>query len=163
MLPFEYEPTHKEDRHEYKSYYFYPPRLDLTIEEYDDWCVTTISNWKEENPELAEKYYFDKIIYWKSPLGHNVEIKKDTKWFMDKIYSVLLKTWDKVNYYRNHLNEVDFLKKIVDRRKKFYRYKTDFKLNIGPNGEDVVENKVLFLNDIKLTDSVEENCDFIDD
>jgi len=163
LLPFEYEPTHKEDRHEYKSYYFYPPRLDLTIEEYDDWCVTTISNWKEENPELAEKYYFDKIIYWKSPLGHNVEIKKDTKWFMDKIYSVLLKTWDKVNYYRNHLNEVDFLKKIVDRRKKFYRYKTDFKLNIGPNGDDVVKNNILFLNDIKLTDSVEENCDFIDD
>ena len=82
---------------------------------------------------------------------------------MNNIYSVLLKTWDKVNYYRNHLNEVDFLKKIVDRRKRFYRYKTDFKLNIGPNGQDVVENKVLFLNDIKLTDSVEENCDFIDD
>ena len=33
LLPFEYEPTHKDDRHEFKSYYFYPPRLDLTMED----------------------------------------------------------------------------------------------------------------------------------
>ena len=165
LLPYKYEPTHKEDRHEFKSQYIYPPRLDLTPEENDNWCIHTISNWKNENPQLAENYYFDKIIYWKLPLCHNVEIKKDMEWFLEKIYSVLIKTWEKVNYYRTHLNEVEFLKKIVDKRKKFYRMKTTFGLNSGPDGQNVIKSKMLFLNDIKLTDSNEDedvDCDFVD-
>ena len=166
LLPYEYEPTHKDDKHEFKSYYFYPPRLDLTIEEYDAWCVHTISNWKEDYPEIAEKYYFDKIIYWNQPMCHNVEIVKDMDWFLEKIYSVLVKTWDKVNYYRTHLNELGFLKKTVEKRKRFYRLNTKFELNTGPDNSDIVKKKLLFLNDIKLTDSNEEedeeNCDFID-
>ena len=36
----------------------------MTQEEYDRWCLEKISNW-QENTEMAEKYYFDKIIYWK--------------------------------------------------------------------------------------------------
>lgn len=165
LLPFKYEPTHPEDRHEFKSQYIYPPRLDLTMEEYDDWCISTISNWKENNPELAENYYFDKVIYWSQPICHNVEIIKDEKWFMNTIYAVLKKTWEKVNYYRTHLNELTFLKKIVDKRKKFYRLNTSFTLNSGPTGRDVVKEKMLFLNDIKLeddADEVNEECDFID-
>ena len=137
----------------------------LTPEEYDNWCIHTISNWKDENPQLAENYYFDKIIYWKLPLCHNVEIKKDMEWFLEKIYSVLIKTWEKVNYYRTHLNEVEFLKKIVDKRKKFYKMKTAFELNLGPDGQNVIKSKMLFLNDIKLTDSNEDedvDCEFVD-
>ena len=165
LLPFEYEPTHSEDRHEFKAQYLYPPRLDLTIEEYDDWAITTISNWKVDNPNLAKDYYFDKIIYWNQPICHNVEIVKDEKWFMDIIYAVLIKTWEKVNYYRTHLNEITFLKKIVEKRKKFYRLNTKIPLNSEPNGRNIIENNVLFLSDIKLNDDsedVEENCDFID-
>ena len=96
---------------------------------------------------------------------HNVEIVKDMDWFLEKIYSVLVKTWDKVNYYRTHLNELGFLKKIVEKRKRFYRLNTKFELNIGPDNSDIVKKKLLFLNDIKLTDSNEEeegDCDFID-
>ncbi len=167
LLPIKYEldPTNKNDCHEFKATFLYPPRLDLTLEEYDIWAVNTIANWKEENPKLAEKYYFDKIIYWKLPMCHNVEIKKEKEWFMEKIYSVLLKTWEQVNYYRTHLNEVEFLKKTVERRKRFYRYNTKFELNSGPDGSDLVKKRVLFLNDIQLSDSndSEENCDFIDD
>tara|TARA_A100001015_G_C14993272_1_gene715005 strand:+ start:333 stop:1808 length:1476 start_codon:yes stop_codon:yes gene_type:complete len=163
LLPFKFEPTHKDDRHEFKSQYLYPPRLDLTTEEYDLWAIERTSNWKEENPHLAENYFFDKVIYWKQTKCHNVEILKYTKWFMDNIYSVLIKTWDKVNYYRSHLNEIEFLKKVVDKRKKFYRLKTEFYLNKGPDNIDIVKNKILFLSDIKLDDNSEdENCDFID-
>ena len=150
--------------HEFKAQFLYPPRLDLTMEEYDIWCVNTISNWKIENPELADNYFFDKIIYWKLPKCHNVEIKKEENWFMNNIYSVLKKTWEKVQYYRTHLNEVEFLKKTVEKRKRFYRYNTKFEINKGPDGNDLVKSKILFLNDIVLTDSndSEENCDFVD-
>ena len=170
FLPYKYklDPANKDDCHEFRAKFIYPPRLDFTLEEYDNWCVTAICNWKIENPEMAETYYFDKIIYWRLPLCHNVEIKKDKEWFMEKIYSVLIKTWELVQYYRTHLNEVEHLKKIVNKRKRFYRYDTKFQLNKGQNGTDLVKNKMLFLNDIKLTDSNEEaggdeeNCDFID-
>ena len=42
--------------------------------------------------------------------------------------------------------------------------KTSFEIEKGPNGLSVVDNNILFLNDIKLTDSNEEDvdCDFID-
>ena len=167
FLPIKYEldKTNKNDCHEFKAKFIYPPRLDFTMEEYDNWCVNKISNWRDENPELVDNYYFDRIIYWKLPMCHNVEIKKDKEWFMEKIYSVLKGTWEKVNYYRTHLNEVEFLKKVVDKRKRFYRYDTKFELNKGPDGTDLIKNKVLFLNDIKLTDSTEddeEDCEFLD-
>jgi hypothetical protein len=167
FLPYKYklDPANKDDCQEFRAKFIYPPRLDFTLEEYDNWCVTAICNWKLDNPEMAETYYFDKIIYWRLPLCHNVEIKKEKEWFMEKIYSVLVKTWDKVQYYRTHLNEVEHLKKIVDKRKRFYRYDTKFQLNEGQGGTDLVKNRVLFLNDIKLTDSNEvneDNCDFID-
>ena len=164
FLPFKYEPTHPEDRHEFKAQFLYPTRLDLTMEEYDEWCVTTISNWREINPSLANDYYFDRIIYWNQPLCHNVEVVKDEKWFMETIYAVLIKTWNKVNYYRTHLNEISFLKKTVEKRKKFYRLNTKFNLQSDPTGQNILEKKTLFLNDIKLTDedSDNEQCDFID-
>ena len=54
----------KNDCHEFKAQFLYPPRLDLTMEEYDNWCVSTISNWKIDNPELADNYYFDKCPSW---------------------------------------------------------------------------------------------------
>jgi len=166
LLPHKYnlDPTNKNDCHEFKATFLYPPRLDLTMEECDNWCVHTISNWKLENPDLADGYYFDKVIYWKLPKCHNVEIKKELDWFMENIYSVLIKTWEKVNYYRTHIKEVEFLKKIADKRKKFYRYNTKFELNKGPDGSNLVERRVLFLNDIQLSENNDndEECDFID-
>ena len=76
----------------------------------------------------------------------------------------LIKTWNKVNYYRTHLNEISFLKKTVEKRKKFYRLNTKFNLQSDPTGQNILEKKTLFLNDIKLTDedSDNEQCDFID-
>ena len=166
LLPHKYDldPTNSNDCHEFKAKFLYPPRLDLTMEEYDYWCVNTISNWKIENPKLADNYFFDKIIYWKLPKCHNVEIKKEEEWFINNIYSVIKETWKKVQYYRTHLNEVEFLKKIVDKRKRFYRYNTKFEINKGPDGNNIVKSKILFLNDIKLTDSNDSdgNCDFVD-
>ena len=64
---------------------------------------------------------------------------------MEKVYSILIKTWNKVNYYRTHLKEVEFLKKIAEKRKRFYRLKTTFKLNTGPDGSNLVERNILFM------------------
>ena len=170
--PRVWEPEFEGDLREWKSTYLYPPRLDMTISEYDDWIVKTTSNWISEFPDLYEKYYFDKVIYWKLPMSHNVPIYRDKKWFQD-ILPVVKYTWKKVDYYRTHLDELDFIKKIADKRKAFYRFKTSFELFKIPKEEiNIIDHNILFLND--LNDTIkkfhkeetgidESSCDFLDD
>jgi|SaaInlStandDraft_6_1057023.scaffolds.fasta_scaffold00811_17 putative phage-type endonuclease len=138
FLPKVYEPSHEQDKHEYKSHYIYPPRLDMIQEEYDRWCLETISNWYIYNPELAENYYFDKIIYWKIPKSHNVKITRDIEWF-NSIYPILVDTWKKVNYYRDNEDKLPKLQQIADSRRKFYRMNTNFKINNFKYGELFIE------------------------
>ncbi len=165
FLPKVYVPTHDEDEHQFKSKYIYPPRLDMSQSEYDEWCLITISNWYLKDPEMAKDYYFDKIIYWKIPESHNVTIKRDKKWF-ENCYPILQETWKKVCYYRENLEELPPLQEIADKRKKFYRLNTKFKVNNFEEGE-----KFLSLNSnskpkkFESTKPVKSNveCDFIDD
>lgn len=165
LLPKVYEPRFDDDKPEYTGHHLYPPRLDLTVEEYDEWAIETISNWQIKNPELAEKFYFDKIIYWYVPNAHNVEIKRNRKWF-NHIYPILEKTWKKVLYYRAHPDDIDFLFDEGEKRKRFYRLKTKFELN-----NYLADKKVLFLDDIPLENPVDAvgvnfknvDCDFLDD
>lgn len=139
FLPKEYEPTHDEDKHEYKSTYIYPPRLDMTQEEYDKWCLEKISNWMKDK-EMADKYYFDKIIYWKIPKSHNVKIVRDKEWFQN-IYPILVETWDKVLHCRENPDEVEKLQKIADKRKKFYKLNTNYKKNYFQNKDFLYPQK----------------------
>jgi putative phage-type endonuclease len=159
LLPKKYEPRFEEDKPEYTGYHLYPDRLDLTIEEYDNWAIETISNWQTKSPDLAQKFYFDKIIYWYVPNAHNVEVKRDRVW-MNHVFPILEKTWQQVEYYKSHPNELDRLYDIGMKRKKFYRLKTKFEIN-----NNLVEKKILFLDDIPLddTESDDIDCDFLDD
>ena len=158
LLPikFKLDPTNSQDCQEFKAVFIYPPRLDMTPEQYDAWAIDEISHWKTRNPQWADNYYMDKIIYWHVPMGHNVEILKREKWFLDNIYTVLLRTWERVTYYRSHLNEVEFLKRIVTKRKRYIRYKSNFYVNTTPDGSNIFEKKILFLNDIKLDEDSDE-------
>ena len=171
--PRKWEPEFDGDLREWKSTYLYPPRLDMTTSEYDDWIVKTTSNWIIDYPELYEKYYFDKVIYWKLPMAHNVPIYRDRKWFQN-ILPVVVYTWKKVDYYRKHPEELDFIRKIAEKRKSYYRFKTDFELfKIPKLNIDILENNILFLNDInsgienignkKEQDVDEFSCEFLDD
>jgi putative phage-type endonuclease len=154
FLPKKYEPTHDEDKHEYKSTYIYPPRLDMSMEEYDSWVLRTLSSWYTDNPQMAEDYYFDKVLYWKIPKSHNVTIHRDQVWFQS-IYPVLLQTWKKVQYYRNNPLELKKVREISAKRKKFYRMNTKF---------EVTNKRVCYEENKKKTTDSEEffDCDFVD-
>lgn len=149
---------------EWDSKYIYPSRLDLTVEEYDAWVLETLGNWKEKNPEMAKDFVFDKVIYWKCPQTHNVLIKRDKKWFQEKL-PILKKFWDRVAEYRN---DEKMLKKLIEdyeksKKKKWFRYNTE--LNIV--SKEFTKNKELFLEDnwrdAFCSDSDEDECDgFLD-
>ena len=121
----------------------------MNEQEYDSWLTKTMS---EDHPEL-EDYYFDKIIYWKLEESHNITIKKDNM-FIKNILPILNDTWSKVIYYRNNLNKLSELKKIIDKRKKYIKFNTKIH-----NNNNLVNNKIKFL-DFLLTQK--NNEDFID-
>lgn len=186
FLPKQWEPEFEGDNIEWKSKFIYPPRLDMNIIDYDTWVVSTLSNWINENPELSNNFYFEKVIYWKLESSHNVLIKRDHD-FMNNILPVLEKTWDKVLYYRQNLNKLDELKEIIEKRKKYKKYETEITVNnnyliknkfnflydtvkinkdINKNNKDINKNNNLENNNFKNNNlennNLENNCDFID-
>lgn len=164
LLPFEFTPEegNKEDRRYFKSHYLYPPRLDMTTEEYDAWSLNLINTWQTDYPELTEKYYFDKIIYWKIPNSHNVEIKRDRQWFKD-IYPVLEETWRNVQHIRQHPELLPEIKELAKKRKNFYwsmyRFNNNFKPFIMPGDDDinVNTNQIPFLSKQKMDELNKQN------
>jgi len=82
--------------------------------------LTNIDQYKKLYPELAKDYYFNRIIYWKLEVSHNVTIDRDDKFF-DSLLPILKDTWEKVKYYRKNKDKLDELKKIVDKRKKYIK------------------------------------------
>jgi hypothetical protein len=135
--------------------------------QYDQWMCKTLSSLNKTEPELMKDYYFNKIIYWKLEQSHNQPIQRDRKLFAS-LLPVLIDTWSKVKYYREHLDELPKLREIVEKRKKYIKTNTDFKIN-----NDVIKNGVLFLEDYKhsivkktpVSKNLknDEDCDFIDE
>ncbi len=128
FLPKEYIPLFDGDKHHYKSFYIYPPRLNMNESQYQDWVLSTLSTWKTDYPERAETFYFDKVLYWKIKNAHTVTIPRDREWF-NNIMPILKETWEKVCYYRDHIEELPLVQELADKRKAFWKYKTDFTIN----------------------------------
>jgi len=162
FLPKNFIPEFDGDNIEWKSKFIYPPRLDMNEYEYDQWIINTLNNWMIKYKDIAETHYYEKIIYWKIEETHNVTINRDTTFFTN-ILPIMNDTWEKVKYYRNNLDKLDELRKIIEKRTKFIKIDTNFKIN-----NELVKNKILFLDDnIKDKDKdkvkVNDTCgDFFD-
>jgi putative phage-type endonuclease len=128
FLPKVYEPKFDGDKHIYKGFWIYPPRLNMDQNQYDAWALNTISTWQKDYPEIAESHFFDRILYWKINNAHTVTIPRDKEWFA-KVLPVLTDTWEKVCYYREHLEDLPAVQEIANKRKAFYRYKSEFQVN----------------------------------
>jgi len=161
--PHEWEPEFEGDLREWKSKYIYPPRLDMTEKEYDDWFVRVMNNLHTDYTDIVKTHYFHKVVYWRLVQSHNQPIKRDKDLFA-RILPVLKETWKQVQYYRENLDKLVDLKKIVERKKKYIKINTDFSINT-----DIIKNKVLFLDGLsKIKEPIKNkekkiNCNFIED
>ena len=125
--PKNFKPEFDDDNIEWKSKYIYPKRLDMDESQYNDWILKMINDTK------ITDYYFNKIIYWKLKIAHNLPIKRNHE-FLSNIIPTLKETWSLVQYYRKNLNKLDDLKEINEKRKKYIRLNTNFKVyKICPN------------------------------
>jgi len=142
FYPKKFTPEFDEDKIMWKSKYIIPKRVDMNAEQYDSWILKTINDYKTLYPEIDKDYYFNRIIYWKLDVSHNVTINYDEK-FMLSIIPVLKDVWAKIVYYRKNLNKLDELKAIVEKRKTFIRFKTSYTIH----NNKIINDKILFLDD----------------
>lgn len=87
------------------SKHLYPPKIDMTPYEYDEWIHEVMTNYSDQkllDPALnVEDYYIDRIIYWKLEKSHCVTIYRDKKWYND-VLPEIEKMWNYVEYFREH-------------------------------------------------------------
>jgi putative phage-type endonuclease len=152
FLPKNFIPEFEGDDINWKSKFIYPPRLDMNEFEYDQWIINMINNWMVIHKEIAQTHYYEKVVYWKIIETHNVTIDRDRKFF-NNILPILKDTWGRVEYYRNNLDKLSELKLIIEKRKKYKKINTSFKIN-----NDITNQKILFLEN----NNTEDECDFID-
>ena len=156
FFPRNFTPEFKDDNIEWKSKYIIPKRLDMDESQYDIWVVKMMDEYKNLYPDIHKNYYFNKIIYWGLKNSHNVTINYDEK-FMKSILPIMEDTWKKIVYYRKNQDKLDELKKIVEERKKYLKFNTNYKIS----NNDIIKNKTLFLKAAPKT--VTKNKDYESD
>jgi putative phage-type endonuclease len=121
----------------FQAQYIYPPRLNMTLQEWDEWVLHIVNNWKEMYPDFATKYYIHKIIYYKIPFSHNVEIKKEEDTFK-AIIPLLKKTMNDITTYKKNPK---LLKKLKEKAKIISKFKKNMKTN--SMGYSIANKKLL--------------------
>jgi putative phage-type endonuclease len=137
FYPKNFIPEFKDDNIKWKSKYIYPKRLDMNNEQYNMWVLDIMDQYKSLYPEIDKDYYFNRIVYWKLQVSHNVTIERNET-FLDNIIPVLKNTWDQVLYYRRNPSKLDKLKEVIERRKKYVKMNT----NINIHNESIINNKL---------------------
>jgi len=103
--------------------YIYPNDIDMSFYEYDQWVLNEITNLHQKHSNLMKNYVFDRVLYWRLTICHNVKIKRDKKWFNDKL-PTFKALWDKIVLYRNNKKELNkFVKEYNDKKNKRKRKK----------------------------------------
>ena len=139
----------------YQAQYIYPPRLDMTVEEYDKWVINKMSVWKTEFPQWADKYYIHQVIYWKIPNSHNVLIDRDDVLF-ESYLPVLEESFKTIIDCRKHPAKLKEISKECDRRKKFMYFIFTKKIK---NKYTVANNSLLKSNKLFLNDYIDVQYD----
>lgn len=96
------------DEKKYKAKWIYPPSLNFTEEEYDEWIVYLTDNWQKEFDRIyneddlyARDFYWDEVLYWKLKKCHICRVYRDRDWFEENLPK-FKETWDEITFYRKN-------------------------------------------------------------
>ena len=127
-----------------KTKCIYPPRVDMSNKELDDWVLTELS-------KTHFGYTLHKIIYWRLKEQNCTLILRDKEWFYSQL-ETYNKIWDYVVYLRKNLDVIYELKDWINTQPRKYNDKILFKLNeliekkeksnIINNTEIIMENQI---------------------
>ena len=79
--------------------FIYPPKIHMTPLECDIWISETMSKLNEL--EEYREYFFDRVIYWRLEKSGCYTIKRDKKWFAEKLPE-LSRMWTYVEFFRTN-------------------------------------------------------------
>jgi putative phage-type endonuclease len=117
LLPFEHAKETLESQEKYlltvydKAQFIYPPKVEMTPYEVDQWSIETIDTYKND-PKLKD-YYVDKVIYWKLCKSSCVIIYRDKEWYESNLHKYE-KIWKYVKFLRKNEGRRNILKNYVD-------------------------------------------------
>jgi hypothetical protein len=95
--------------------YIYPKNINMNQYEYDQWLLDEITNLYKNHSDLMKDYVFDRVLYWKITVCHNVKIKRDRDWW-NKVIPKYKEVWDKIVLFRNNKKELEkFVKSYNDK------------------------------------------------
>lgn len=129
------------DKVEWYAKYIYPSNLKMNKVEYVQWIEYMQTEWKTLYPEYANKYYYDKPLYWKLHKCHNVLIKRDIEWFKNKL-PIFKEFWNEILDLRTKPHEG---KRLLDEYLNKENNKKDYSNNNGPKNS-YKHNKSSFIN-----------------
>lgn len=90
------------------SKHIYPPKIDMTPYEYDEWLNDVVVNYSDQkllDPALdVQDYYIDRIIYWKLNMTHCITIHRDKDWYAEAEPKIG-KVWSFVEYFRANMDK----------------------------------------------------------
>lgn len=93
------------------SKYIYPPKIEMTPFECDQFIIDTLNNLHSD--PLYEKYYFDRILYWKLNNSNCTLIVRNKEWW-DEVSPSMKKVWDQVVFFRNNMDKYKILSDYID-------------------------------------------------
>ena len=112
--------------------------------EYDQWLLDEIPNLYKNHSNLMKNYVFDRVLYWKITVCHNVKIQRDREWW-GKVLPKYREVWEKLVLCRSSKKELEkFVKQYNDkhsRRKKKITIKRESKFVNSDSSEEYVEKK----------------------
>ena len=106
-----------------KATFLYPPKLDLTNDEYNKWVMDEL-----DKLYLKPHLRLNRVIYWKILERGCTLIKRDTEWF-NKSLPKMREMWTYVEILRQNVELAEAWKQYIDAQPKKYNDKVLEKLN----------------------------------
>ena len=123
--------------------YIYPKSINMSQYEYDQWLLDEIPNLYKNHSDLMEDYVFDRVLYWKITVCHNVKIQRDREWWA-KVLPKYREVWEKLLLCRSSKKELEkFVKQYNDkhnRRKNKITLKQQSKFVSSESSEEFKED-----------------------
>ena len=123
--------------------YIYPKSINMSQYEYDQWLLDEIPNLYKNHSDLMEDYVFDRVLYWKITVCHNVKIQRDREWWA-KVLPKYREVWEKLILCRSSKKELEkFVKQYNDkhnRRKNKITLKQQSKFVSSESSEEFKED-----------------------
>ena len=98
--------------------YIYPKSINMSLYEYDQWILEELTNLNKNHYELMKDYVFDRVLYWKITVCHNVKIQRDKGWW-EKVFPQYQDVWNKLVLCRSSKKELEkFVKQYNDKHSR---------------------------------------------